>query len=55
MGRAALAAIAVTFAMLALPGAAAAQTDIKDQLEAIPGMTVIEPALRASTALAMSA
>jgi hypothetical protein len=39
-----LAAIAVTFAMLAAPGAAAAQseTDIAERLEAIPGMTVVE-------------
>ena len=43
MGRAALAAIAVTFAMLGVPAAAAAQSgDIADQLRAIPGMTLIE-------------
>jgi PS-10 peptidase S37 len=43
VGRAALAAIAVTFAMLGAPAAAAAQSgDIADQLRAIPGMTLVE-------------
>ena len=44
MSRGFLAAIAVTFAMLGAPGAAAAQSggDIADQLRAIPGMTLIE-------------
>jgi hypothetical protein len=43
MRRGALAALAVTFAMLGVPSAAAAQgDDIAERLEAIPGMTLIE-------------
>src|SRR5262245_48453228 len=43
MGRAALATIAVTLAMLGAPAVAAAQSgDIADRLRAIPGMTLIE-------------
>lgn len=43
MGRGVLAAIAVTFAMLGVPSAAAAQgDDIAQRLDAIPGMTLIE-------------
>ena len=43
MGRAVLAAIAVTLAMLGAPAVAAAQSgDIADQLRTIPGMSIIE-------------
>jgi hypothetical protein len=43
MGRGVLAAIAVTFAMLGVPSAAAAQgDDIAERLKAIPGMTLVE-------------
>lgn len=43
MARTAFAAIAATFALLGVPGAAAAQSgDIADRLRAIPGMTLLE-------------